>query len=177
MFNNFSINCFNKYFVTIGKVNAVSRVYNKNIMGYVVLLRIIKQKIRLIFTCELKFRKKEKKKNKTKIKKYHEFKERDRDIAKIDQTIAEDYVNVRSVWLSVSVIDQCDSDSVDFPLENEWKTGKYYRNNNISRDIIEKNPVLTNCERNTVSNESKLIYWAKIKRINKNNFTETTEYE
>lgn len=44
-------------------------------MRDVVLLRIIKKKkIRLIFTCELKFRKE--KKNETKIKKYHEFKER-----------------------------------------------------------------------------------------------------
>lgn len=71
-------------------------------MGYVVLLRIIKKKIRLIFTCELKFRKKEKKKNKTKIKKYHEFKERDRDIAKIDNCR-----RLRKCQVSM-IISQCD---------------------------------------------------------------------
>lgn len=81
------------------------------------------------------------------------------------------------MWLSVNAIDQCGSDSVDFSLENEWKAGKYYRDNNISRDIIENNPVLTNYERNTVSNESKLIFRTKMKRINKNNFTKTIKYK
>lgn len=72
------------------------------------------------------------------------------------------------------MIDQCGSDNVDFSLQNEWKAGKYYRDNNISKDIIENNSMLTNCE---IPFESELTYWTKIKRINENNFTKTTEYK
>lgn len=45
----------------------------------------------------------------------------------------------------------------------------------IFRKILLKTiHVLTNCE---IPFESELTYWTKIKRINENNFTKTTEYK
>lgn len=92
-------------------------------MRDVVLLRIIikKKKIRLIFTCELKFRKekkmKRKLKNTTNSKRDRYCKNRPNNCKRL----------CKCYDCQANVIDQCGSDSVDFSLENEWKTGKYYR--------------------------------------------------